>query len=34
MCHGLEDRLLESSPEEIELIADLVTDIIMHSLSP
>lgn len=24
MCHGLEERLLASSPEEIELIADLV----------
>lgn len=24
ICHGLKDRLLASSPEEIELIADLV----------
>lgn len=24
MCHGLEDRLLASSPEEIEQIGDLV----------
>lgn len=31
MCHGLEDRLLGSSPEEIELIADFVTNIINHS---
>lgn len=31
MCHGLEDRLLGSSPEEIELIADFVTNTINHS---
>lgn len=30
MCLGLKDRLLASSPEEIELIADLVTTYILQ----
>jgi hypothetical protein len=32
LCHGLEDRLADASPEDLETIADLVSCFIHHPL--
>jgi hypothetical protein len=32
LCHGLEDRLADAEPEEVQMIGDLVCVHILHSV--